>query len=606
MKQLICIAIYCLFVKLNIAQQKNIDSNWVRLGNSFIEKNNPDLPFLRFDGSGIIDIRTATPTEKQKLAAYTRIQSIIADNRFNSLFSSLFDKESTIYIGVQHPIKDTVFYGYGQDNANIAIVQAQAPIEFAAVNITPQNAHLYRYRVIENDDKAIIPWNPITQFVTTNDKKVQYAYLGKFEAAPNRYLKVEVANSTNYKDQSFFIADWRKVEPFHFQNVFVQYTIKRDRSSIFSDVLSSTNPYTQKIPKTFIDRSNKDLPMILMGDSLLSIDVRNGKQNFIKYMVTLSYKNNKETSSIILGETVNQSLNIPRALWEKPGIYTITYTPRLATIFWEGQRPGQMNQDILLKNLASSFLFQVLPPKNKAFSIPLSTLVWIGAGTLFIILATFWFIRQKHRMQLLESNYQKDINSLELASVRTQLNPHFLFNAIANIQNLMYKNETEKAANYLNIFSKITRSILDTTQQEAITIHDECNLLKGYLDMEQLRFHFQYTIELDKDISASLEIPTMLLQPIVENAIKHGIGHLQEAGTINITFQKHNQDLLIYIHDNGNGFDTTKNTNGKGIQLTKKRIELLNTVYKATLIKLNFVSSKTGSTVEFQFSNWLQ
>jgi anti-sigma regulatory factor (Ser/Thr protein kinase)/uncharacterized membrane-anchored protein YhcB (DUF1043 family) len=233
-------------------------------------------------------------------------------------------------------------------------------------------------------------------------------------------------------------------------------------------------------------------------------------------------------------------------------------------------------------------------------------LMLFGLPLVIITAIIYFFFRTKNRRQKQKLQQQNEISKLKLQSIRSQLNPHFVFNALAGIQNLMNKQETEKANNYLAAFSRITRSVLDNSAKELITVDEEVKLLTDYLQMEQLRFGFQYSIEVDEEVDKhNIEIPTMLLQPFVENAVKHGVASLKENGYISVLFEKINNDLQLSITDNGKGFDTGKEYNGLGLQLSKSRIALLNTVYKTTPAHLTIESGAQGTNVIIILKNWI-
>jgi len=199
---------------------------------------------------------------------------------------------------------------------------------------------------------------------------------------------------------------------------------------------------------------------------------------------------------------------------------------------------------------------------------------------------------------------QKEVAQLKLNSVRSQLNPHFLFNALAGIQNLMNKNEIDNANRYLSKFARLTRNVLDS--KELISLTEEKTLLDDYLQMEQLRFGFQYKINASTDLDKeNIEIPAMLLQPFVENAVKHGIAEKGNDGEITVTFEKQVSNLVLKISDNGKGFDTTQTYNGLGLALSKNRISLLNTIYKETPFTLDIQSDTNGTTVTITLTQWL-
>jgi len=165
---------------------------------------------------------------------------------------------------------------------------------------------------------------------------------------------------------------------------------------------------------------------------------------------------------------------------------------------------------------------------------------------------------------------------LELLAIQAQLNPHFIFNAMGSIQGLINKNEIEKANDYLTDFSKLLRNSLNNNEKEMIPLSEELRALENYVRLEQLRFNFQYIFFVDENIETSnVEIPSLLIQPLIENAIKHGISGLNDNGLLNVSFIKAGNDLVIEVRDNGKGFDVDQKSAGQGIRLTRERIKLL-------------------------------
>lgn len=168
----------------------------------------------------------------------------------------------------------------------------------------------------------------------------------------------------------------------------------------------------------------------------------------------------------------------------------------------------------------------------------------------------------------------------------------------------MNQNETEKANSYLNKFARLTRNILN--DQELISIQDERNLLDDYLSMESLRFKFSYNINIIGEANfPNAEIPAMLLQPFVENAVKHNMATLQNQGKLLIELKADQKNVILSVGDNGKGFDTQKTYDGLGLKLCRKRIDLLNQLYKECPISMNIESAATGTTVTITLENWL-
>ncbi len=216
----------------------------------------------------------------------------------------------------------------------------------------------------------------------------------------------------------------------------------------------------------------------------------------------------------------------------------------------------------------------------------------------------FVYYRIRQRALLAQEMQNRKTATLQLQSIRAQLNPHFIFNALAGIQNLMNRNEVENANKYLARFARLTRNILDDGQKELITIEHEIDLLTDYLQMEQMRFGFNFSINVDQDIDRQIEIPAMLLQPFAENAVKHGVSALKNKGEIIIGIFKKDNNLRLIVQDNGKGFSDSKPA-GMGIRLCEDRIKLLNSIYKNTAILLVKSSGKDGTLITIELNNWL-
>jgi two-component system LytT family sensor kinase len=123
--------------------------------------------------------------------------------------------------------------------------------------------------------------------------------------------------------------------------------------------------------------------------------------------------------------------------------------------------------------------------------------------------------------------------------------------------------------------------------------------------MEQMRFGFNYVVDIDEnEIDQQIEIPAMLLQPFVENAVKHGVSSLKEQGHIRVSITKKGSTLLLAVKDNGSGF-TGKSNGGLGIKLCEDRIKLLNSIYKNTHIALQIVSDSNGTLIAIELQNWI-
>jgi ligand-binding sensor domain-containing protein/two-component sensor histidine kinase len=182
---------------------------------------------------------------------------------------------------------------------------------------------------------------------------------------------------------------------------------------------------------------------------------------------------------------------------------------------------------------------------------------------------------------------EQQIAQLEMKALRAQMNPHFIFNALNSIQTFMMKEETEQALSYLSRFARLIRNVLDSSQLNSIPISKEVQILENYIALEKLRFADQFDCEIQVDPALEpdfTDIPTMILQPFVENAIWHGLLHKKEKGTIRITFTKLVDRVLCTIEDDGIGREraaewrqqTGGNHHSRGLQITRDRLALYN------------------------------
>jgi len=171
----------------------------------------------------------------------------------------------------------------------------------------------------------------------------------------------------------------------------------------------------------------------------------------------------------------------------------------------------------------------------------------------------------------------------------------------------MNKNDLENTNRYLTAFSILLRMTLDERNADLWTLQDELDILDKYISLEQLRFSFDYTIKVGERITAvNIPFPSMLLQPAVENAIKHGISGIKEAGLLAIEVNANKNDLLITITDNGKGFNTNNvQAVNHGIRLTKERIAFINETTEGQRIEMKIESGEQGTVVKFYFYNYI-
>ncbi|MFN0047849.1 MAG: histidine kinase [Cytophagales bacterium] len=212
--------------------------------------------------------------------------------------------------------------------------------------------------------------------------------------------------------------------------------------------------------------------------------------------------------------------------------------------------------------------------------------------------------------ELIESN--KKMAEFKLMALRSVMNPHFLFNSLNSIQYFIAKNIKEKAIDYLSQFSKLMRLILNSSINNTITLSQEIEMLKLYVSLESLRFDkftIKFFVEPDLDIDY-IEIPSLLIQPFVENAILHGLSNLSHNdGELEISFKMQDDKLLCIIEDNGIGRAAAKNAHEHEIKLHKSvgmlvTSERINMVSSDDLLAMNITDktdengNATGTKVE--------
>lgn len=192
-----------------------------------------------------------------------------------------------------------------------------------------------------------------------------------------------------------------------------------------------------------------------------------------------------------------------------------------------------------------------------------------------------------------EAEFQRRLGDISLSALRSQMNPHFIFNCLNSIKLYTTQNDTMAASDYLTKFSRLIRLVLENSRNDRISLASELDALRLYIEMEAMRFKekLQYDISVEKNVDMDyIEIPPLLLQPYVENAIWHGLMQKEEGGRIDIHvgIQPGESMLLVTITDNGIGRARSKELMSKtatkhksyGMKVTSERLALINQVYK--------------------------
>ena len=203
----------------------------------------------------------------------------------------------------------------------------------------------------------------------------------------------------------------------------------------------------------------------------------------------------------------------------------------------------------------------------------------LGVLILFMI---YFILARQIRIRSLE---KQRLMLAEKEALLSQMNPHFIFNSLNSIQHYIVEHDTENATKYMSRFSALIRKILDNSRKEEITLAEEIDTLKLYLELEKMRFEddFDYKLETESGLEVNeIFIPPMLIQPFVENAILHGLTPLEEKGNLLISFNKQGDNVLCVVEDNGIGREKSGHVSKRrrhtptGLVNIKERIELIN------------------------------
>lgn len=237
-----------------------------------------------------------------------------------------------------------------------------------------------------------------------------------------------------------------------------------------------------------------------------------------------------------------------------------TISSETRNISFASLAPGNYKLLFKLNNKVQSnnaVVFSILKPFWQTnWFIFLSVLIFV-TSTFLIYKWQVNLIVKRNKLLTEKMSLENDLNKSMLVAIRSQMNPHFFYNALNTIQSYIFRNDKKSASNYLSMFSKLTRSILEMSEKDLIKLSDEIHALTLYLELEKIRFenNLQYQIEVGNDISLDVcKIPPMLIQPYVENAIKHGLLHLKENRRLHIAFNIVNKNYItVTIDDNGVG-----------------------------------------------------
>lgn len=290
---------------------------------------------------------------------------------------------------------------------------------------------------------------------------------------------------------------------------------------------------------------------------------------------------------------------------------TFLYT-RSPEVNFPGLAPGRYTFEVQAQteeggwSAAGRWVFDIRPPWWKTN--------WFFALMIALVLAAAFRLYQNQVRRIKQdAAVREKVRELESAALRAQMNPHFIFNCLQAIQSFILRNEREEATRYLARFAKLIRLTLHASVDGTHTLAEEITMLENYLLLEQMRFkgQFDFEIQLTPETDPeNIQLPPLLVQPFVENAVIHGLQQRESGGKVTVVFSKKQDSLAVSISDNGSGFEAptteAKPHHSVGMMLTQKRLDMLAGAGKvgATRLRretlLDADGKVAGARVEFE------
>ena len=452
-----------------------------------------------------------------------------------------------------------------------------------ALGITKNNYKAYQYRVVVNDSLVLVNWSPISHLEQRYGAKQPYGFIGKFNY-PGKSIMVEVAHKDNYSLRDGVVFDWR----INYKPLLEQIVV-----STQNNYFNLQDRRLNKGYATWSNRNNLPENFNFPVDSVKRILFQFKKQETLVHSARLIRNIEGKKDTLWIGFLDAQgNIELEETYFKRPGNYDFVVQQQEKYPRWI---------DSSLVRISFNVTAAVLPNINH----------WLPylIGFLLIIIVVLFTYSKYHQNKLRKLNRQRQQAQLQLKTIRSQLNPHFIFNALSSIQNLINKDKILDANIYLSKFADLTRKVLTTSEQEMISLKEELKIAEDYLQLEQLRFGFTYELNVDDALNtANIDVPAILLQPYIENAVKHGISKLREKGSISVKVMDENSDLKFIITDNGKGFsqqEGMEKSGSFGLKLCRQRLDLLNHIFKTQPAKLNIQSDEKGTIVTLELKKWI-
>jgi ligand-binding sensor domain-containing protein len=374
---------------------------------------------------------------------------------------------------------------------------------------------------------------------------------------------------------------------------------KRDREIwvIHNDAISIFNPNQLK--------NNSTLPPIYLTSVVINgenykdtiASSLNYNQNFLSFnFVGLSYKD--------AGNALYK--------YKLEGLDTNWHYTGYTQINYQTVPPGEYrfivyasNNDGYWSSVPATFQFRILHPWWQTWTFIIAAIVLVFGLFFYIVRLRLNKIRKREEEKL---KLKQRISETELQALRAQMNPHFIFNSINSVQYFMTENDAKSSQKYLAKFARLIRYVVDNSKPTVVPLKIELEALQLYLELESLRFEdrFEYAIHVDSLIDLDqYQIPSMLIQPYVENSIWHGLMHKEGKGRIDVNLVLVDHVIKCTVVDNGIGRKKSqeiknKNRNGTkrslGLTITENRLDIINQITNLNLsVAISDITDKNGN-----------
>ncbi len=614
---------------INFSKTPRVTKIWIDDGNLYVGTGNDNFFFIK-DAARTktwADFKAGADKDSNYFAinGAKKIQQIIIQPGTGVYsFSKDAADKNKIWLGTNRGLffydklsgKTTAILGKDKNDFTITEIYTgeQGNVWFSTIekgmgvyNLTYQTMQFYSYKKIKPDGLTKYPIktfcykSPGQFFVAVmdslpaifNTQSRTYLFFSDsvLSETPNKTADIKVDRQGNLlilKGGSFYIADVSN-------NDLLRTTFNKDSTLLFPFIRGVELP--NGIALATLDYHQQLLKKITLKYSQNSITIFFDVNDFSDEKdIQFAWKVNGYTNDWIVMPSMNYDSSQAAFLQDlDPGKYKFQVKVRVGKGEWRKQIA---EMEIIIK-----------PAFWQTWWFWLSVAAVIGLLIFSIVKLRVRTVRKQERAK---AAHEKQLLELEAKALRAQMNPHFIFNCLNSIKSLIQEQQTEKGVTYLTTFSKLIRTLFNNADKKEITLHDEIETCKLYLQLEAMRFDtkFSYQVNVDEHIDLkSVQVPALIIQPFIENAIWHGIMPKNGGGIVSLNVSEKNGHIEIAVEDDGIGREASKQNKSisqthqsKGVNLTQARLELDNLLQQRqasleTIDKKDETGTATGTKV---------